>query len=70
MLPAVQSQNIDYCFIKYFKNTAILNMLMWYTALRTYFRDQQALPHSVQQLHVQQPSTHAKPEAASEVLDS
>jgi len=25
---------------------------------------------SVQQLHVQQPSTHAKPEAASEVLGS
>jgi len=29
-----------------------------------------ALPDSVQQLHVQQPSTYAKPEAASAVLDS
>jgi len=28
------------------------------------------LPDSVQQLHVQQPSTHAKPEAASAVLGS
>ena len=30
----------------------------------------QALPDSVQQLHVQQPSTYAKPEAASAVLGS
>ena len=29
-----------------------------------------ALPDSVQQLHVQQPSTYAKPEAASAVLGS
>ena len=28
------------------------------------------LPDSVQQLHVQQPSTYAKPEAASAVLGS
>jgi len=28
------------------------------------------LPDSVQQLHVQQPSTYANPEAASAVLDS
>jgi len=30
----------------------------------------QALPDSVQQLHVQQPSTYAKPDAASVVLGS
>jgi len=30
----------------------------------------QALPDSVHQLHVQQPSTYAKPEAASSVLGS
>jgi len=30
----------------------------------------EALPDSVQQLHVQQPSTHAKPEAATVVLGS
>ena len=38
--------------------------------LRDYFRDEQTLPDSVQQLHVQQPSKHAKPEAASAVLGS
>ena len=31
---------------------------------------QSTLPDSVQQLHVQQPSTYAKPEAASAVLGS
>jgi len=30
----------------------------------------QILPESVQQLHVQQPSTYAKPEAASAALGS
>jgi hypothetical protein len=32
--------------------------------------NQQVLPDSGQQLHVQQPSTYAKPEAASTVLGS
>jgi len=29
-----------------------------------------SVPHNVQQLHVQQPSTYKKPEAASAVLGS